>query len=126
LEPTVASNYNLEKDHNILIQTSKKWVGKWIKDGNGESCALLISSDGSWYFMNNYTGKDAEGFYTISGNTLRLGRELSAQEKMVYYGKTDILYFTCTLSGSGSSLQISPQWNQAAMLSGGIITLRKQ
>ncbi len=123
-EPAIASKNIFENNLKISKQSSKKWVGKWIAEGNGKSCALLISPDGSWYFMNNYSGKDAEGFYTIEGNKLPLSRELDARERMVFTGKTSILYFECR--SLTNSIEITPRYNYAGILSGGTLTLRKQ
>lgn len=123
-EPVVARNHGIKSNLNISIQNSKKWIGKWIAEGNGHSCALLISPDGSWYFMNNYTRKDHEGFYRVVGNKLYLGRETDRNER-IYYGQAEILYFECT--NSGNTLNVTSKNDHAiTLIDGRSITLRKQ
>lgn len=132
-EPTLANRYTFEKNLIISMQSSEKWVGKWIGGNYPESFALLIYPDGSWYFKDISRQMNVGGVYSIKGNKLQLAYKLDDTERMVYRGKTSIPFFECEIRGGNNSgskgnyLQFSPKNPNASTFSGGrILTLRKK
>lgn len=90
---------------------SKNYLGKWVAQGRGGTYEIYINSNGSWYFINNWSRKELNGFYVVRGrNSLELKRELDNRERIVYKGLESITEFDCYVS---NVIRLSPKTNRS-------------
>ncbi len=85
----------------------KNYYGVWLGDGGrGMTYELYIKTDGTWYFVNNWSRRDLGGFYVNKGGgSFDLMRPTDNSEKIVYNGLESITEFYFTAYGSSGSLR---------------------
>ena len=93
----------------------KNYYGVWLGDaGRGQTYELYINTDGTWYFINNWSRRELGGFYVNKGGgSFDLMRPTDNSEKIVYNGLESITEFYFQAGGSNGSLR--PNTNRAGL-----------
>lgn len=116
VQPEIKENKTESKNVEKRKESKpKNYYGVWLGDaGRGQTYELYINTDGTWYFVNNWSRRDLGGFYVNKGGgSFDLMRPTDNSEKIVYNGLESITEFYFQAGGSNGSLR--PNTNRAGL-----------